>query len=428
MKGGGNITDISQYNGIKLITSYWSSYKDIHEAPYSFVGDVHGDLHQFLAPLVINNIIKLKNSLTTIDEKIHFYIPEFEINETTSSPHSPKVVYLGDIADEWIFSRTIAAMLYKLLKANKVIYIYGNHDLAIIGRYHLFKQRKLNFALDLPPLWETVKKELNPIRSIKFYKETILLNNSEENGLDFLYKYLEPLFENLYKIFMEGLGVVSLPVEVNKTQFIISHSTWTKNAIKQLIQKQDSTTSSNSNRPSDKEESQLLPLNPNHKPSETSINYLASILSSSSAIDYSQLANAVNDIFNGKSRLFISKNNITYSRNIENIFINQITGHSIGGEFRDINVNPTPSTYERERKEKLKPTIINGCKIYYFDFGSSAGYDHDEISRPDYVYLESNGMFVSNLPGFSFITSSGKDSLLIMKDKTPRSRDKVVFN
>jgi hypothetical protein len=43
MKGGGNITDISQFNGIKLITSYWSSIKERNdESEYSFVGD---DVH-----------------------------------------------------------------------------------------------------------------------------------------------------------------------------------------------------------------------------------------------------------------------------------------------------------------------------------------------------------------------------------------------
>lgn len=420
MKGGGNITDISQYNGIKLITSYWSSFNETNECSYSFVGDVHGDLHQFLAPLIINNIIKLKNSITTIDESIYYFVPEYDINTSSSS----KVVYLGDVADEWIFSRTISHMLYTLLKNGKIIYIYGNHDLSIIGRYHLFKQRKINFASDMPPLWVTMKKELNPIREIKFHKNTILFNNDESLGLDFLYKYISPLFENLYKIFIEQFGHISIPVEINKNNFIISHSTWSKTSIKQLLQ--NTTTTS---RDCDNNESQLLPLNPNHTSSEQSIRYLNSLVSSNfSSIDYIKLSNSVNDVFNSSSRLFISKNNITYTRNTDSIFVNQITGHSIGGEFRDINVNSSPSTYEKERIEKLKPSIINNCKIYYFDFGSSAGYDHDEISRPDYVYVNSNGMFVSNLPGFSFITSSDKDSLLIMKDKTPRSKNKIVIN
>ena len=85
------------------------------------------------------------------------------------------------------------------------------------------------------------------------------------------------------------------------------------------------------------------------------------------------------------------------------------------------------SKFNSERKKKLNPTIINGNKIYYFDFGCSAGYDHDEISRPDYVYLCEKGMFVTDLPGFSFINANDKNSMLIMKDKTPHSNKKIVW-
>lgn len=429
MKGGGNITDISQFNGIKLITSYWSSVEERNnESEYSFVGDVHGDLHQFLAPLVINNVISLTGEVETENENIMYYVPKYKINEQPKC----KVIYLGDIADEWIFSRTISLMLYELLKKKVISYIYGNHDLSIIGRYHLFKRRKLNIAEDIPPLWETIKKELNCVKEIKIYKNNILYDNDEKKGQDFLYKYLDPLFENLYKIFSEQLGKLSLAVNVNNVPYIISHCTWSKNAVKQLLQK--SKISENAQRPSDKIESQLEQVINEYKPSMDSINYLNDVaFNNQSNIDYLKLSNSCNDIFNSKSRLFISKNNITYSRNIENIFINQITGHSIGSENREINVNVKPSTFYEERIEKLKPEIINGNKIYYFDFGSSAGYDHDEISRPDYVYVNKSGMYVTNLPGFTFIStksldnSNDKDSLLIMKDKTPKSGNKIMW-
>lgn len=108
MKGGGNITDISQFNGIKLITSYWSSVEERNnESIYSFVGDVHGDLHQFVAPLVINNVVSLTGEVEVKDENIFYYVPKYKINEQSKC----KVIYLGDVADEWIFSRTISLML-----------------------------------------------------------------------------------------------------------------------------------------------------------------------------------------------------------------------------------------------------------------------------------------------------------------------------
>ncbi len=113
MIGGGNITDISQLNGIKLITSYWSGVNNFINSKYSFVGDVHGDLHQFLAPLVMNRVIKLTGKVKIINEEIKYYVPEHEliengeVSESNTSTLSSSVIYLGDIADEWIFSRTI---------------------------------------------------------------------------------------------------------------------------------------------------------------------------------------------------------------------------------------------------------------------------------------------------------------------------------
>ena len=109
MRGGGNITDISQLNGIKLISSYWSKVGERCEnTNYVFVGDVHGDLHQFLAPLVLNDVIKLTGKVDVKDENIYYYIPNYEINNNCTC----KVIYLGDIVDEWLFSRTISYMFF----------------------------------------------------------------------------------------------------------------------------------------------------------------------------------------------------------------------------------------------------------------------------------------------------------------------------
>ena len=178
----------------------------------------------------------------------------------------------------------------------------------------------------------------------------------------------------------------------------------------------------------------------NYRPNNNSLTYLRNIVNKMNDInfniseqsDYIELSKAVNDVFKSKSRLYISKNNITYSRNTDTIFLNHIVGHTIGSEWRDINVNIKQSTYYDERMSKLNPDIINDKYIYYFDFGSSAGYDHDEISRPDYVYIKDSEMFVSNLPAFSFITTISNDeridSMLIMNDKTPHSKNKITFN
>lgn len=450
---GGNKTDIDQLQGLELIAKYWATrwqrFNNFIDAKAIFVGDVHGDMHQFIAPLVMSKVITLSGNIKTINSNIHLHVPEF----TFATNDSTRIIYLGDMVHEWLFSRSIVTLLHEILKTKKnVYYLYGNHDVSIIGRYFLFKERKLKLPYDIPALWQTLKKELNPYPDIRIHNDVILYHNSEEEGLNFLYSYIEPLFENMYQIFVNQLGRLCLCVEVNKEPFIVSHSTWTYNAIKQLSEvltsSRDSAEELNKyERPGDRLPSQSEPLLSsdvvkthlqrfdgnmkqfilnvrkrfNHRKPQTEVTE-----------DYILLSKICNELFLLLSRRTISKNYVTYSRNTENIFLNQIVGHSIGDEFRDINVNPGQSTYENERMSKLSPFSVNDRKIYYFDFGTSAGYDLDEISRPDFVYVdEREELQVSKLPGFNFIakyTDEGeKHIMMVLKNKTTRTNEKEVI-
>ena len=420
---GGNITDISQKDGLKLIVKYWSNRNETIDSDVFIVGDVHGDLHQFLSPLIMSGIITLDGNLT--EEKYKYsesslYLPSYTINKIKHK----KIIYLGDMIDEWIFNRQVARILRNLLeKTNNIIYIYGNHDLALIGRYFLYKEGKINIPYDLPPLWETLKGELNNHRNIKLYGDKIEYEGNAEKGIDFLNDYLESLFEDMYHIFSERLGKLSQVVRINNISFMISHSTWTQNSLKQLVQGQ----ASKSNRPGDNEVTQLKPIIDGYKINDKSKSIVNSVLhlirnggnnNTFDEIDYTQLSTACNDLFNSQSRLFITKNGITYTRNKETIFLNHITGHTSGSEWRDIGVNTEPSTSHDERIKKLSPEIINGRKVYYFDFDCSAGYDHDEISRPDFVYITRNSLGVTNLPSFNFIMSNKRQSMVVSPSKT----------
>lgn len=40
-----------------------------------------------------------------------------------------------------------------------------------------------------------------------------------------------------------------------------------------------------------------------------------------------------------------------------------------------------------ERLKKLTPELHNERYLFYWDFNASAGYDKDEFSRPDFVYV-----------------------------------------
>lgn len=428
---GGNMTDITQYDGVRLITTYWSSIKPDKGYDLIFVGDVHADMNQFIAPLVLSGLITIQDEVKEIKtNKTIIYVPKYTID----SRSKVKIVYLGDIADEWIFSRSITYMLLDLLKnaGGNVFYIYGNHDLAIIGRYHLFKAKQLNFALDIPALWQTLKKELNNVKNLKIYKTVAALDGDPSKGYNYIYNYIEPLFDNLYEIFDSGLGNVSLAIEINNKPYMLSHTTWTTQAIQQLISNDENVSNKPDARPSDTNPEQLKPVKRQTLNIDKDKAYIQSLLSavnsgSSNQLEYKQISDSINKIFHQKSRLYISKNLLTYTRITKNIFLNHIIGHSSGAEFRDQGVNTSLSTYYNERLEKLKPTYFNGRTVYYFDFGCSAGYDHDEIGRPDFVYTSSNGLYVTNLPAFSFILSNGKDSLLVMKDKTPRTSNKIIF-
>lgn len=421
---GGNITDITQREGIKLLSRYWKTMNSADEMDVIFVGDVHGDFNQFIAPLIQSKLITISSDEIEehIEQGMPIYTPKYIIDKNSSV----KVVYLGDMVDEWIFSRSIVYMLHDLLKTipNNVKYIYGNHDLSIISRYYLFKSRQLDISEDIPCLWNTLKKELNYVKNLKIVKNKAFLDGDEQKGSDFIFNYCCPLFEHLFTIFKENLGTVSLAIEINKTQYMISHTTWTIPALKQLISTNDST---NANRLNDFNPEQKKPLINETFDLKTELLFINDVVKHKSCLDYKKLSDAVNKVFRTKTRLYLSKNLLTYTRTIDNAFLNHIVGHSPGFEYRDQHVNSSPSTYDFERKQKLSPTIISTFKIYYFDFGCSAGYDHDEISRPDYVYTTSKGMFVSNLPALSFISLNGKDALLIMKDKTPRSSNKIKF-
>ena len=181
---------------------------------------------------------------------------------------------------------------------------------------------------------------------------------------------------------------------------MVSHTTWTSQALLQLITNNDEI-KLKSDRPGDLADSQRKQVLENvnsHQISTSDIQYIKSIASMEvehDKIDYQKLSSIINNIFRTKSRLYISKNLLTYTRLMKNIIVNHIIGHSSGAEFRDQNVNPGVATYYHERQAKLQPTFFNGRTVFYFDFGCSAGYDHDEIGHPDFVYSNPSGLFVS---------------------------------
>lgn len=483
---GGNMYDVSQVEGLKLLVSYWTTFTEFTDADYIFVGDVHGDFNQFIAPLIAAKLIKLKPSVrfidvdevygndpnepaehdvgdknninartkamkstTPIDSKIQGqsaqispkpnknvqfpeskpWIPEYTILDSCRTT----IIYLGDLIDEWIFGRTIVHMLRELL-TNEVSkphirFIYGNHDLSLIGRYNLFKTGVLKFPYDLPTTWNTIKKELNYSDKIKIFGDQIRYNNDPELGAQFLKVYMTPLFEDLYFIFANKLGMISCTGYINDVPYIISHTTWNPAALWRLFKNMIPNYAS---RPGDLIPSQKEAIT-NDKLSPKAVSVLEKLLSHENksiepipSFMYEQLSWACNCYIYTRSRLYVSKNAISYSRNPNDVFVNQIIGHTPGGVFRNMGVNPEFATFDDEREKKLEPKIYNDCKIYYFDFLTSAGYDHDEVSRPDFVSCkngEGSGFKVSKLNSFAFERLGSEFVLQVYKGK---SKEKLM--
>lgn len=430
---GGNMHDISPEEGLKLLISYWITYSEFTDSEYVFVGDVHGDFNQFIAPLISSKLIKLNPSLhsyqhsnNTSFPETTLFIPDYTILDGCTST----IIYLGDLVDEWIFSRTILHILKDLLtnevSKKHIKFIYGNHDLSLIGRYQLFKDNLLKIPYDLPTTWNTIKKELNYSPNIKIYEDKILYKNDPKMGEQFLREYLDSLFDDLFYIFDNKLGYISCTGYINDTPYIISHTTWNPTSLWRLFK---NIIPNYTSRPGDLIPEQKKPITNSSLPDKaTSI--LEDILKHESRsielipnFSYEKLSWSCNSYIYTRSRLYISKNAISYSRQTKDIFLNQIIGHTPGGVYRNQGINSEPSIFEDERESKLKPKIYNNCKVFYFDFLTSAGYDHDEVSRPDFVICKNgDGFRLSNLNSFAFERNKNGCVLHVFKGK---SKDKL---
>lgn len=487
---GANVTRISQHAGMSLVTNHWSRVSPTLTNHTLFVGDVHADINQFIAPLVMTGLITLTGELTLIpnekaypstiyaksdkDDDIlqipHFdeltlYIPTYVVNKKCAS----KIIYLGDLVHEWIFGRVVMYILHDLLHQvpENIVFVYGNHDMNVLAIYPLYRRRLINMENIMQTTFNTMAKELSPYKSIHLYRFKVDYNGDEAKGQLLTYAYLAHMFEPLYNIFTHHLGKVSHYVSIDNVPFIASHCPWDLKWIPGFV---ESKASGNNN---------LAYLNysvysriSEYTTKPDSKRYLLDMHSACKArsgppgsvdtskittrhlkgYEYRKLSEAVNDVVDGYQFLSLSNNIMFRNRNPGNLFVNQITGHTPGGSSWRINgVNPGQTTFYEERVKKMTPESHNDRYLFYWDFNASAGYVNDEFSRPDFIYVD-NGrvnsqrytadeindtnvlpadvLKLTNLPGFNFILSNGKDSLMIYsrKCKQTGTSQKVVMD
>lgn len=490
---GSNITRITQHAGIDLVVDYWSKVTPTLTDHTLFVGDVHADINQFLAPLVMSGLITLTRNIKAIpnetaypctifaksdkeeDELLklsHFdeltlYIPEYIINAECKS----KIVYLGDIIHEWIFGRVCLYILYDLLfrVPNNIVYIYGNHDLNVLAIYPLYRRMLINMGAIMQTTYDTMAKEMNMYKSLHFYNFNIEYNGND-NGLGklFMYAYLAHLFEPLYDIFISKRGCLCKYLTIDNVPFIVSHCVWDMKWLPAFVDSKASGFNNNlqyihysvysrvrEEKTKDESKELLLYLHNTCKsktgPSPVSVDVSKIANTHYKGYEYRELANAMNDIIDGSQYFALTNNIMLRNRSTYNLFVNQITGHTPGGTWRDIGVNVGESTYYNERLTKLTPEQINKRYLFYWDFNASAGYVKDEFSRPDFVYVGNEhvndnkygaedisdenvlneGVFdITNLPAFNYILSNDKDSVIVCskKSKHTGSIRKIVMD
>ena len=108
-----------------------------------------------------------------------------------------------------------------------------------------------------------------------------------------------------------------------------------------------------------------------------------------------------------------------YKVNVENslgcIDLNFIVGHTYPNGNYELKVN-----IGLDLQQKLLGThTVNGGCIRYFDFGSSAGYDLDNTSKPRFVSFSYENEFkLEEENYYKFVMNSGKYQLCVFRNRS----------
>lgn len=406
MLGSNLNVDISIESGMKLIVKYWSTIDKFSDFTNEIiaVGDVHGDMHQFLAPLVTTGIIKLKDKIEVINtEKLNLfdsynstlYIPSFEIVKNKNI----KIVYLGDLVDGNIFTKEILYMYYLLKKEipENIYYIIGNHECDWLSAYvKIFKENRsiLNSSKYILRTFINTFNVLD-FPNIQVSDTIILYKGNEQKGIKFLTNYYEFPLKLLYKMFKDKMLQIGYLYEnyKNNINLILSHTTFTISALNELD----------------------INIFEFGKHNENNFNDI---------VNKEFIEKINNNFYNKaiKNNDYLNRNKITYVRNLNKPLFSQAIGHTQPDMWKDIDINEGIATTLEERKKKVEGIKYeNGNFIYYCDFSTSAIFNDDYISRPDYVIILHDKLLISNLPAFYF---ENNKEMIVLPTKSKHRNDK----
>ena len=189
--------EVSQIDGINLLTQYWYNYQESHHRvkyKYLFVGDVHGDLSQFILPLIDTGTITLNGQVTSVKQRypeLDIPVPEYTCNKCDS-----QIYYLGDLSDGYMFTRQVLIMMVNVLRQCKnVHFCFGNHDMRYFGKLDVTKVDAWTFEEH----FESLNLFVSSVSNLKLYHGKITGASD-----DFLFEYFRIILETYKELFKLG--------------------------------------------------------------------------------------------------------------------------------------------------------------------------------------------------------------------------------
>lgn len=492
-----NETDINEYNVCKLIEKCYMDCKfnkiASERVKYVFVGDIHGDLHQLLFPLIrynvvsvgyasennlkwkntneilddiqkdietdvlfqnkaidkkkcVDNIKELKGLYKTLQEvKLNRNIDMYTFNISINPVEKwlcDKIIVLGDLVDVWISSRYVVKILHDLVSMypKQVVLIIGNHDARHIGCYLRCLHEDIVYS-EISPMWCSLKKSLSADMCVRFIKDSVVWDNipkqikNKYNPRMYVDLYMIQEMFMLHELFRKKLFKVCDLIYESGKSYIISHTFWSAEILSKTI-----TRIMESEYPYECIESKMgLYDYPNiamyvrksmntfqknalgEKSEDVSTGEKPEVI----VMDNEKMlkfVSEINEMFYNKSYAFLAKpllltSRFMYKHNTESamgyIDLDFIVGHTFPNNHHVLNVNVGLDLQHK----LLGDHTVNGGSVRYFDFGSSAGYDLDTISKPRFVSFSYENEFqLEEENYYKFVVEGSRYKLCVFKN------------
>lgn len=434
--------------------------KNMKEYDRIFVGDCHGDIYQFLSPLILSGFAtinseelkykyitrygKIVNNNSDIAKndksKIFRAINGKNINDTYEIPEeldymltvpipslsyhpevleNKKIIYLGDYIDRGNLSKTILILIDEISNiSNNIVFICGNHELYHLYIYKCFINAKEERLMEkhrfywnfLFTFTASYKKFIGTKTPISIHGDTVLYDGNREKGLKLLFYTMIGEIMLTKNIYEKKKFVLSDYYD----NFIIIHNVINSNTLKKYIEYFNA-------------EEKNIPLD--YKKIKKMENKLMNNISISNE-DYKYLSDELNRAFFEYEWDALIWSSILLERIDKNMYFNCITGHTVGASKKLLNINNLDSYSDEDRNKKLTPFIPFGQKnkIYFFDFGVTFAEDEYNYSKPDFVFFKNGkAIGISRLDAVRFSLERYKNKIFIDKYKSDYYQ-KILIN